>query len=77
MVPSWTLAFLMADKADIRSGSNVSSYLRLCLSLSVSVSPSHATAVGQDLKWVTGLCLIDPHTATVVIFLSPGPLMRS
>lgn len=30
----------MADKADIRSGFNVSSYLRLCLSLSVSVSLS-------------------------------------
>lgn len=46
--------------------------VRLVLFLSLSLD----APVGQDLKWVTGLCLMDPHTATVVKFLSPGPMMR-
>lgn len=57
----------MLIKTDILSGFNVSSSLRLCLFPSPCLCLCHATPLGQDLKWVTDLCLIDPHMASIVI----------
>lgn len=48
--------------------------LSVCLVPSLSLSLSYAAATGQEAKWVTGLCLIDPPSATGVIFLSSGPV---
>lgn len=47
------------------------------IGVSVCLVPSlsYAAAVGQDLKWVTGLCLIDPplgHWGDIPQFRSRG-----
>lgn len=47
----------------------------VCVSVCLVPSLSHSTAVGQGLKWVTGLCLIDPplgHWGDIPQFGSRG-----